>query len=84
MASLLRSRLNICARRVPILHTSTNNVRCVQRRFASTESSGSNIPIYLPVLGLCSFGVASYFVSLVFVGGHELRTLSGYLSECLI
>ena len=69
MASLLRSRLNLSARRVPSLHASANSVRCVQRRLASDQASGStNIPVYLPALGAVSLALVVYLVSSIFVG----------------
>ena len=66
MASLLRSRLNLSARRVPSLNASANSMRCVQRRLASDQASGStNIPVYLPVLGTVSLALVFYLVSSV-------------------
>lgn len=67
MASLLRSGLNICARRVPTLHASANNARCVQRRLASNQPTGSSSSMVLPVVGSISLALVIFYVSSVFV-----------------
>lgn len=65
MASLLRSGLNICARRVPSLHASANNVRRVQRRLVSDQASGSGNSMVMPIVGTISLALVIYYVSTV-------------------
>lgn len=62
MASLLRLGLNICARRVPTLHASANNARCVQRRLASNQPTGSSSSMVLPVVGSISLALVLFYV----------------------
>ena len=64
MASLLRSGLNICARRVPTLNVSANNARYVQqRRLASDQAAGSGSSVVLPTVGAVSLSLVVYLVS---------------------
>lgn len=72
MASLLRSRVNGCMRRMllsmqssPVRLGNRNTMRCVQRRLASSESSGGEAggSMILPLVGTVSLGIALYYVS---------------------
>ena len=74
MASLLRSGLSICTRRVPTLNVSTNTTRCLQRRLASDQASGSGSSdsMVLPALGAVSLSVVIYLVSSLLVEVLEI------------
>ena len=70
MASLLRSRINGCTRRVVLNLQSSpnrvcngNNMRWVQRRFASNQPSGGGTSLTMPLLGTASLGLVIYLVS---------------------
>ena len=75
MASLLRSRVSGCTKRIVLqLQASPNRVckgnsmRWAQRRFASDQSSGgtgggSGTSLTMPLLGAASLGLVVYFVS---------------------
>ena len=74
MASLLRSGLSICARRVPTLNVSANTTRYLQRRLASDQASGSGSSdsMVLPALGAVSLSVVIYLVSSLLVEDLEM------------
>ena len=71
MASLLRSRINGCTRRMvlnlqsyPNRVCNGNSMRLVQRRFASNQSSGGGgSSLTMPLLGTASLGLVIYLVS---------------------
>ncbi|XP_065885748.1 apoptosis-inducing factor 1, mitochondrial-like [Dysidea avara] len=71
MASLLRSQINVCARRVPYAFSSSPvrvlnggcALRATQRRFASSESFSEKYgggSAFLPIAGLVSLGLVGY------------------------
>ena len=76
MASMLRSHISVCARRVPFTLRSSQvcvfngvcTLRSTQRRFASNESFSKKYgggSAFLPIAGLVSLGLVGYVVSAV-------------------
>jgi len=75
MASMLRSHISVCARRLPFAFSSSsvcvfNNAcksRVAQRRLASSESFSEKYgggSTFLPIAGLVSLGLVGYVVSI--------------------